>query len=634
MINKKYNSEKKSRNKKTTKRQFSAMRSGNGYQALEDRRMLAVTVVQNAGVVDIVGDSLSNTVTVERVGSVLRINTGQTHDFAYSSVSTLRFYGGNGDDTFTSTTSLNTVASGQGGADTLTTGTGNDFLYGGDASDTLVSTGGTNTLSGGNGHDMITGGAGLDRIFGGQGDDTLHGLGGNDLFNAGIGNDNVNGGAGSDTVFGYLGDDVIVGGAGNDFLYGQFGSNDIRGGDGNDVIRGGDQADYLRGNSGDDRILGNEGVDELFGDDGLDSIFAGDGNDIARGGSGNDRIFGGNGADTIFGDDGNDTLRGNGGNDTMYGGNQADRLAGDDGDDFLSGDAASDKVFGDAGADTIDADISDTATGGAGDDILNMSDRDADIAVFSGNYSNYVVTLDDSTLIVRDTTGADGLDRITGAESLKFNDQTREAFPEVTQQVFVQPIIVSDSNGSNTAEFFGTTDQEFDIMRRIDEIYLQAGVDVVWLTERTTNNSFFNVGNGGTRPTSDLTSVVDSGDAIGVGHTDPLVLDMYFVQVSAGFSQQSNNVANGLAYVDSNGITMHVGDNLPTFENGRNVVAEVAAHEIAHNLGLSHNSIEYNLMNTDPTLEDGSDLTNAQINTVLNSSFTKNIESGGSSPGR
>jgi hypothetical protein len=90
---------------------------------------------------------------------------------------------------------------------------------------------------------------------------------------------------------------------------------------------------------------------------------------------------------------------------------------------------------------------------------------------------------------------------------------------------------------------------------------------------------------------------------------------MYFVEVAAGFSDTGENTTNGLAFVDYNGLTMHVGDNLPSFSGGRTIIAQTAAHEIAHNLGLDHVNDPTNLM------DDGDELTPSQIATILSSQF-------------
>lgn len=590
------------------------------YSPLEDRRLLAVssTFDSGTGVLSFFGDATANTINVQQTGNFLEITGDLTAQHEAADVSLIQFFGAAGDDFFQNFTDIDTLAVGHEGNDELRTAGGTDQLFGNDGDDLLVSLGGNDRLIGNDGVDVLYGGDGDDALFGLLGDDELNGEAGDDTLVAGFGDDVVFGGNGDDLVFGHFGFDRIFGGAGNDRLFGQDDGDFIQGDDGNDVVRGGRGVDELHGNDGDDRILGDEENDTIFGNDGLDIIFAGSGDDIVRGGAGNDLLFANSGDDDLRGEAGNDILRGNEGNDTLDGGDNADRIAGDDGDDLIIGGGANDTVLGDDGNDTIIADSNDRAFGGAGDDILQLSDLSNDIAFFAGDYSDYVVTQSGDTLVVHDTTGADGQDRITGADTFQFADGSREARAEVTRRVYIQPIVVSNNNGSNTAVFFGNEEQEFEIQRRIDEIYLQAGVDVEWLEARSTNNTFFNQGNGsGTRNQSDLNRIINDGDSFGVGNTDPLVIDIYFVNRVPGFETLPQNTANGLAFVGANGIAMHTGDNLPRFSNGQSVVARVAAHEIAHNLGLDHVSDQENL------LDNGDELNNSQISTILNSSFAQ-----------
>ena len=590
------------------------------YSPLEGRRLLTVSSMLDEGTLTIFGDASANIVNVQQSGSLLTVSGDHSAQYDVADVSLVRFFGSAGDDFFQNFTDIDTFAAGQAGNDEIRTAGGTDRIFGNDGDDFLLSTGGDDRIVGNNGVDVLFGGDGDDSIFGLGGDDELNGEGGDDVLVAGFGDDVVHGGSGDDLVFGHFGNDQIFGGDGNDRLFGQDDDDIIQGDSGDDVVRGGVGVDTLNGNAGNDRILGDAGADTINGGDGNEVVFGGQGDDVIRGGNGNDQLFAGEGDDDVQGESGNDILRGNAGDDLLDGGDNADRIAGDDGNDTISGGSANDTLLGDDGEDTLIASSNDRATGGAGDDRLQLSGLSDDIARYSGNYSNYVVTQTGEALVILDTTGADGQDIVTGADSLQFTDGARAAAAEITQRIFVQPIIASDSDGSNTAVYFGDADEEFEIQRYVDQIYLQAGIDVEWLDEISTNDTFVNFGTGnGTRREADLDIIVDEGDDSGIGSSDPLVIDLYFVNRVPGFRNLNRNTANGLAFVDANGIAIHIGDNLPGTENGRGIAASVAAHEIAHNLGLTHVEDPTNL------LDDGEELNGSQIVTALGSRFTQTI---------
>ena len=88
-----------------------------------------------------------------------------------------------------------------------------------------------------------------------------------------------------------------------------------------------------------------------------------------------------------------------------------------------------------------------------------------------------------------------------------------------------------------------------------------------------------------------------------------------------GFNVLGNGSAAGLAFINSNGIAQYVGSNLLTFSSGWETIASVVAHEIGHNLGLDHNTINQNLMGSGSGVIDGERLNASQLANVLESRF-------------
>ena len=167
-----------------------------------------------------------------------------SEDFLIADISSIRFLGFDGNDTFSSSgVMIPAVVFGQDGDDILEGGTGDDSLFGGQGDDSLF---------GGQGNDTLRVFAGVNEIFGGEGDDRLYGGGDGDELFGGIGDDFIRAGFGNDRIFGSDGDDTIEG---------SFGDDEIYGGNGDDTVIGGNGIDLLVGGAGINRLLGGEGDD-------------------------------------------------------------------------------------------------------------------------------------------------------------------------------------------------------------------------------------------------------------------------------------------------------------------------------------------------------------------------------------
>ncbi|MFS0737483.1 M10 family metallopeptidase C-terminal domain-containing protein [Sphingomonas sp. 1P06PA] len=266
---------------------------------------------------------------------------------------------------------------GNGLANSITGGIGNDLLQGGDGADTLTGGRGNDTLRGNSGADLLIGGEGDDSYvvdagdtiteLAGEGTDTV--TAGLDwtltddvenLILSGTGAINGTGNALANTLSGTLAANRLDGGGGDDVLNGRLGDDTLIGGAGRDTLDGGDGIDAMAGGADDDiYIVDNAGdtVTELSGG-GIDTVrtslaiftlgsfveqlsytgsgtFSGTGNALDNritGGQGDDLLAGGDGADTLIGGGGNDTLRGNLGVDTLIGNGGNDTYVIDAGD--------------------------------------------------------------------------------------------------------------------------------------------------------------------------------------------------------------------------------------------------------------------------------------------------------------
>ncbi len=365
---------------------------------------------------------------------------------------------------------------GDAGDDYIQGGQGDDHLLGGDGNDTILDDENNDVIDGGAGNDTIYAGPGiLDRVFGGTGDDALHG---------GDGIDELMGNDGDDMLYGDGDTDVLIGGLGNDFLDGGDSVDEMWSDEGNDWLRGGVGDDALNGGLGNDLLEGGIGA------------AAGDGDRLMGGGApvfgvgvpvdadfdiasyedvnvaivanlhtanqngtgplidtyaGMDGLVGTRFDDSLTGA-GIDTISTNGFNNVLIGGAGNDTLTGLSGDDIIIGDSAYVRndltvVFDPAAVAHTDI-VNWKATGetrvdfgvnGGLGHILgdNGAAGNADRAVFSGNRSDYIVTLMAAGLFsVVDTRGIDSTaagDTVKDVELFQFADRTVTAANLINQ---------------------------------------------------------------------------------------------------------------------------------------------------------------------------------------------------------
>ena len=295
----------------------------------------------------VTGDSTSNFTEAGGGGRTVTVTAGTIEHFTILT--------GAGADTITTGAGNDVIRTGS-GASTVTAGQGYNIIVGGANADTItaldggnfVNAGnGTNTVTTGGGNDVIMTGAGADTIVTGGGNDHIILRGGADTVDAGAGNDRLNidysamltavigGITGGNLGTGYVGHIADQSVSGLDFQRSEnftitsgSGNDHLLTGAGGDVLRGGAGNDWLNGGAGHDLIYGETGDDSLFGDMGKDLLVDSTGNDLLSGGWGEDRLFAGTGDDTLFGGDDNDILHGGTGNDRLFGGTGKDLMTG------------------------------------------------------------------------------------------------------------------------------------------------------------------------------------------------------------------------------------------------------------------------------------------------------------------
>lgn len=370
-------------------------------------------------------------------------------------------------------TSLLTLASDDTGTtNTLDGGAGNDQMYGAEGIDIFYGRSGNDTISGGDANDQIYGGTGTDTLDGDDGDDFIDGEEDNDVINGGAGNDTIYGGAGNDTINGDYDAALIVSTPGWRYEYYNLAGTPntlatagftVNGGRDNSntatstgITQNTDPAGFdtgddfalkfettltitvagtytFRTRSDDGSALFLDGV-QIVNNDGLHgaTTVTSAGQSLAAGTYTLEATFfeRGGGQVMLVEMAGPDT---GGGYVDMgpYAGVAYQTAPDANGDDILYGGDGDDTLYGGAGDDTID--------GGNG----------TDTAIFTGDFADYVITLDGSvyTLIDQRTgAGTDGTDMVTNVQNYSFAD----GIVDVSSLLNTPPTVVTGTAGNDT----------------------------------------------------------------------------------------------------------------------------------------------------------------------------------------
>jgi Ca2+-binding RTX toxin-like protein len=320
------------------------------------------------------------------------VHGGDAADDTLTSIENLT--GSDYDDELSGTSGAN-ILDGGAGADTLRGRGGNDIYIVDDPLDDVIELAGQGTDEVRTALAYYEMHANVERVrFTGTGSSTFEGVGnaGNNEMYGGANEDTLSGGAGHDNLLGGGGDDILYGGDGHDTLQGQAGADYMDGGAGSDIYIVDNVSDRVE-----DSGTGVNDVDEVYFnyiEDANEYTMPAEIEKLRYNSYTGDFTAYGNDLDNVIQSGaGNDMLSGFGGNDELRGGSGDDVLYGDEGNDLLIGQSGADVFVGGLGSDVFRIGYWDSGVGSdadtiidleQGDDLIDVSGWDADMAT-SGN---------------------------------------------------------------------------------------------------------------------------------------------------------------------------------------------------------------------------------------------------------
>jgi len=422
-----------------------------------------------------------NEALLTRVGSQVRF-TGGEHIVMGGTAANNNMRAGAGDDTLYGDEG-NDILEGGSGNDFVLGGAGDDILTDTFGDDQIKGADGNDVISNSSGFDLLFGGDGKDAIFGGEGDAESFAGQGDDFVSAGTGVNTVFGNAGNDWIEGGDGADLLQGDNGDPFRVSTVIGHDVLIGDGNDDYDAESGDDIMFGTPGINRSEGMLGFDwvtyarstELVDADLRNTALLPptlanlrDRFDLVEGLSGfdgNDKLTGSNllAADLVGHELNSDGVARIAGLSSVldgasgYNAGATGLATAFTGGDIILGGGGNDIVTGGAGDDVMDADAwlnariqatsnsggvtSHTSLATLRASLLNgtinpgnlviireilkaATPGAADVAVFSGARANYTIAVRaDSSRVVTDNVGTDGVDLLRNFEIIRFADQ-------------------------------------------------------------------------------------------------------------------------------------------------------------------------------------------------------------------
>ena len=187
----------------------------------------------------------------------------------------------------------------------------------------------------------------------------------------------------------------------------------------------------------------------------------------------------------------------------------------------------------------------------------------------------------------------------------------------LTREVRVRLIQTAETDGSPAARALGDASRRDAIETQVGRIYAQAGIDVLiepTIVRFNDTESYNGFSGTGRRPTGDVLTIF--GRAASVLSPDPLTINVALVGHVPGFFPLRVGETSGASLQRLNGVTLGIGSSTRV-----DSVAGVLAHEIAHNLGLTHTANgTANLMSPGGTTDQ---MTFNQVTTILGSPFVR-----------